>query len=412
VWFYARGENIMNYYFGDSHYTIHVDDANGNDTNDGKSFTNAKKTINSALTACPDGGVIVIWPGTYNEQIDLLTAAKTITLLGMSRSKSIITQSGSNETISTTYDSCRLENLTVKQTGTGRCVHISGKDSLVFIDCDFICSGDMVIDGSAGYKASFKNCYLFGENDTIFMGEELIIDGCILVTDGTYPGSGNARIIRCASDFTAKILVKDSILYAQPSYRKSTGKSPELYESERSLYCIYGNTEGELVVLENSILIADGYKPDGAHASSYCSGDVACISLIDRFVAKNCIFFSRTDQNQSAADAYGLRNCSAQINNCTILVSGTDASYDFYADTAHTIHLVNTRYNASQIGANVTVNAVPAGMTFEKAAKSLVNKAIQNKNTGAIDYYDDDEQTILFTHTPTDDESTITRTPG
>jgi hypothetical protein len=55
---------------------------------------------------------------------------------------------------------------------------------------------------------------------------------------------------------------------------------------------------------------------------------------------------------------------------------------------------------------------VPAGMTFEKAAKSLVNKAIQNKNTGAIDYYDDDEQTILFTHTPTDDESTITRTPG
>jgi len=402
----------MNYYFGDSDYTIHVDDANGNDANDGRSFANAKKTINSALTACPDGGVIVIWPGTYNEQIDLLTAGKTITLLGMSRNKTIITQSGGNETIPTTYDGCKLENLTVKQTGTGRCIHISGKDSLEFIDCDFICTGDMVIDGSASYKASFKNCYLFGEYDTIFMGEELIVDGCILVTDGTYSGSDDARIIRCASDFTAKILVKDSILYAQPSYRKATGKSPELYESDRNLYCIYGNTMDELVVLENSILIADGYKPTGAHTSSYCSGNAACVGLIDRLVAKNCIFFSRTDENQSATDAYGLKNCNAQISNCSIIVSGADASYDFYADSAQTIYLVNTRYNSSQIGANVTVNAVPSGMTFEKAAKSLVNKAIQNKNTGAIDYYDDDGQTILFTHMPIDDESTITRTPS
>lgn len=44
--------------------------------------------------------------------------------------------------------------------------------------------------------------------------------------------------------------------------------------------------------------------------------------------------------------------------------------------------------------------------------KILANKAIQNKSTGAIDYYDDDGQTIILTHTPTDDESSITRTPG
>jgi len=44
--------------------------------------------------------------------------------------------------------------------------------------------------------------------------------------------------------------------------------------------------------------------------------------------------------------------------------------------------------------------------------KILANKAIQNKSTGTIDYYDDDGQTIILTHTPTDDESSITRTPG
>jgi hypothetical protein len=49
---------------------------------------------------------------------------------------------------------------------------------------------------------------------------------------------------------------------------------------------------------------------------------------------------------------------------------------------------------------------------FEKAAKTLVNKAIQNKTTGVINYYDDDGETIILTHTPTDAESTITRTPN
>lgn len=49
---------------------------------------------------------------------------------------------------------------------------------------------------------------------------------------------------------------------------------------------------------------------------------------------------------------------------------------------------------------------------FEKAAKTLVNKAIQNKTTGVINYYDDDGETIILTHTPTDAESIITRTPN
>ena len=44
--------------------------------------------------------------------------------------------------------------------------------------------------------------------------------------------------------------------------------------------------------------------------------------------------------------------------------------------------------------------------------KILANKAVQNKSTGAIDYYDDDGQTVILTHTPTDDESSITRTPS
>jgi len=46
------------------------------------------------------------------------------------------------------------------------------------------------------------------------------------------------------------------------------------------------------------------------------------------------------------------------------------------------------------------------------ADKLLANKAVQNKSTGQIQYYDDDGQTVLLAHTPTDATTTITRTPG
>ncbi len=44
--------------------------------------------------------------------------------------------------------------------------------------------------------------------------------------------------------------------------------------------------------------------------------------------------------------------------------------------------------------------------------KLLANKAVQNKSTGEIKYYDNDGQTVLLTHTPTDAAATITRTPS
>jgi len=46
------------------------------------------------------------------------------------------------------------------------------------------------------------------------------------------------------------------------------------------------------------------------------------------------------------------------------------------------------------------------------AKKILANKAVQNKLTGVITYYDDDDITPLLTITPTDDGSLITRTPS
>ena len=60
-----------------------------------------------------------------------------------------------------------------------------------------------------------------------------------------------------------------------------------------------------------------------------------------------------------------------------------------------------------------TGTTIPATLaTISKGAKSLVNKAIQNKSTGAIVFYDDDGVTPILTQTPTDSSTEITRTPS
>ncbi len=82
-------------------------------------------------------------------------------------------------------------------------------------------------------------------------------------------------------------------------------------------------------------------------------------------------------------------------------------------------------YSIVLVGAVIdgeTVNAVLATFSienrfassefFEKAAKMLVNKAVQNKSTGEIQYYDDDGETVILTHTPVDEEAAITRVSG
>lgn len=53
-----------------------------------------------------------------------------------------------------------------------------------------------------------------------------------------------------------------------------------------------------------------------------------------------------------------------------------------------------------------------SGMGRLTADKLLANKAVQNKSTGEIKYYDDDGQTVLLTHTPVDAEAIITRSPS
>lgn len=66
----------------------------------------------------------------------------------------------------------------------------------------------------------------------------------------------------------------------------------------------------------------------------------------------------------------------------------------------------------AHLGSFSIENRYAGSELFEKAAKMLINKAVQDKDSGAIDYYDDDGESVLFRHSPIDLENEITRVPS
>ena len=103
-------------------------------------------------------------------------------------------------------------------------------------------------------------------------------------------------------------------------------------------------------------------------------------------------------------------------------ISLTDKSGGLYVGSFNT-NIQAGRYSVQvflQAGANpadgdtfiIGEEIVWSGAGAITAEKLLANKAVQSKPSGQIKYYDDDGQTVLLTHTPTDAAAAITRTPN
>lgn len=400
----------------DSLFVIHVSKS-GNDGNGGVAqqypvslANDSKLTIGSALSACPDGGTIVIWPGVYDEEINLVTAAKSINLTGTQREKCIISKNTTNPVVKL-YAGSRMENLRVEQSGSGMTVSGDNQDEIQVLNCSIV-GGNAAIDGlylAGAENCIVRDCYIKAAYDALYISREVLVDNCIIVTNGLASGSGVARAIAIA-DSTRYVIIRNSIIIAQPSYETTVGGPDPLYQSDRELSCIHNGGD---VILENCFLLADGYKPMGANAGSYATGHAYCTNGMNRLVAKNCIFRARTDQNQATTNAYCITAGNASLINCILSSEGTNESWDIQHGFTSTVYLVNTRYDSSKVHSNVTLRVLPDDTDrLNRAAKTLLNKAVQTKTTSVIDYYDDDGQTVILTHTPTDGESAITRVPS
>jgi len=170
----------------------------GSDNNNGHSYEYAKLTIGAAVTASASGDKIIIWPGDYDETVDLATAGKSLTLEGISRQLSRIIRTGSSQTCICLENNTTLKNLAVSATSTG-CIGIQGiaKNHIVFEGCDLTGTLDVMTLAASCADILMKNCILKGTYDVFVFngGSRIIVEDSIFYTDGTYATAVNIRAV-------------------------------------------------------------------------------------------------------------------------------------------------------------------------------------------------------------------------
>jgi hypothetical protein len=371
-------------YVNDSSRVWHVAKA-GNDGNSGHAgqypvnlANDAKLTIGAAVNAAANGDTIIIWPGDYAENVNLGT--KSLTLIGTSRNKSrILPATGDGIDLG---NDCVVRNLSVEALGTGA-IGIDGryKGNLVIEDCDMYANFDGVgLNDSA--SVWIHNCRVRGQYDGGNIGgaNRIVIDNCMFIGLGTY--GTNVR--------------------------------------SRGLYI--GGAKG---VVRNSI-----FWGERADSSSQDFGGADCTSASTRTIMsfENCTFYAKGGAGDTGK-AFGVRvafsNSYVSLGNCAFYIESSAASSKYDVDVDAGLAVVSgCAYNTIEGNVKVlnalspvdTLGRVNVGAIKDvdadvliKASKLLKNKAVQDKLTGAIRYYDDDGQTVILTHTPNEDEASVTR---
>lgn len=140
------------------------------------------------------------------------------------------------------------------------------------------------------------------------------------------------------------------------------------YESGNTLYAVIRNKVGEVWYVNGEVF--ESWGTNGRDATNYC------VNLVDK---SGSLFVGNFDENIPSGKYY------IQI----FLQAG--------AGPDDGDSLVKCQ------------DIVWSGTGQITSEKILVNKAIQNKSTGQIQYFDDDKQTVLITLTPSEDQESVTR---
>jgi hypothetical protein len=367
-------------YFLDSSHIWHVAKS-GSDSNGGHATqypvnltSDAKLTIGSAVSAASSGDTIVVWPGDYAENVNF--AGKALTLIGANRNKSkIVPTSGSGIVPG---DNSILRNLAVEAVAIlAKAVDVSGKSNVVIEDCDLY-GGYCGLYGYCAVSVFVRGCRIRGKYDgcNLTDAESLVVEGCIFLAYGTYSSSVDCRAL--------------------------LGCGGGTYSN-----CVFTAHRSDTT--------------DKAIGAVYCTSN-------SQTIFKNCLVKSSAASGHTG-QAYGIlvngSGAAAVLENCSVKSSSDNAScgpYDLW-QAEGTLVACGCSYGTTD-GAitnggsgwsdavSIQVDSALTDINLDKAAKVLVNKAVQDKLTGAITYYENDGVTPFLTHTPDDGEAAITRTPA
>ncbi len=164
----------------------------GDDSYEGHSYQTGLATINAAVAASADGDTIYIWPGDYNETVDLDTHNKALTLIGISRSASRITHANNAAGIKL-ENGCVIKNLSVILTGppgngsSTQAVVGASKRNCTIEDCDIKGTYDGLYMGDA-VKPIIKNCRISAGFDALYLAgaTDFLVDNCTIEVSNSY----------------------------------------------------------------------------------------------------------------------------------------------------------------------------------------------------------------------------------
>jgi len=393
------------FYVNDSSRVWHVAKT-GNDSNSGHAgqypvnlANDAKLTIAAAVSAAASGDTIIIWPGTYDESLDISStgANKALNIVGTHRQLCKIAKSSGYAATLKIGSYTNLKNLTVEAVNPNKAIEgDSGATNITIEDCNIVGT----YDGLNIYSAQhifIRNCYIKGTYDAANFGSinNLVCERSIFITDGTYSSSAD---FRGAHIGPGTGIFRDCIFIGART--SGTGAIGGLD--------LNSGSSPTLVVCENCL-----FKVAGSGTHSGIAFGVR-VQNLGKLALNNCSF-STSGVGSSTADlrqtGTGILIVSSSSYAATYgTITQSDATW---ANALASALFINGAANKLKIDADgrVDVGSLKGADAelLTRAAKMLLNKAVQDKLTGAIRYYDNDGQTVILTHTPNENASSLTR---
>ncbi len=300
----------------------------GDDNNEGHSYQTGLATINAAVAASADGDTIYIWPGDYNETVDLDASNKALTLIGMSRSASRITHYNNSPGIKL-GNGCVIKNLSVILTGppgngpyTQAVVGIS-KSNCTIEDCDITGAYDGLHMPYA-VKPIIKNCRISSGYDALFLGgaTDFLVDNCILEVSNSYSTITPMRALIFYNN--SRGVCRDVCIFV---YRNDAGAASAMtsgieFLGGTSTVAVVGNFTGisAMVVVENfTISVSAGKNVAGNVYGVYINKTGGNIIL------SNGVISAATTGSGSSTDIYNL-NSTGTIAVQNIIYSNTSGA--------------------------------------------------------------------------------------
>lgn len=144
-------------------------------------------TIQEAVNLAPEGSIILIYPGVYNEHVQI--DKPNLHLMGASKQNTIITGSrlyndnggsvDNNATVNVTASGVTFSSLTIRNTrkneGQALALYTKG-DRIVLTDCNLEGWQDTYRTGSRGQRHLVRNCKISGKTDFIYNDGEVFFD--------------------------------------------------------------------------------------------------------------------------------------------------------------------------------------------------------------------------------------------